>query len=137
MSASLKKLGMRLVSHSALLGFVTISAVHALIAASGHESLVRFAVLQALTMGCFGLAASNFNAIAMQHMGAIAGSAASVQGVMTMIGGALLGSLIGHQWRGAVTFLPVGTLCCGVAALLLVLIAEKGRLFGDPPPDRG
>ena len=48
------------------------------------------------------------------------------------MGGALIGSLIGHQWNGHVTFLPAGSLVCGVVALILVLIVEKGKLFTDP-----
>lgn len=126
-----EKVGMRRVSHGALLGFVIFSAIHAAFAVSGRESLPIFALFQALTMASFGLAVSNFNAIAMHHMAAIAGSAASVQGVITTIGGALLGALIGHQWHGDVTFLPAGTFCCGAVALILIVVAEKGRLFRE------
>ncbi len=35
----------------------------------GGESLILFVIMQALTMGCFGLANANFNAMAMQDMG--------------------------------------------------------------------
>jgi DHA1 family bicyclomycin/chloramphenicol resistance-like MFS transporter len=95
--------------------------------------LFTFAVLQAGTMGCFGLAASNFNAIAMFRMGRMAGSASSVQGMISLMGGAVIGSLIGHQWNGQVTFLPAGGLICGSVVMALILTAEKGRLFFDPP----
>jgi DHA1 family bicyclomycin/chloramphenicol resistance-like MFS transporter len=128
-----ERVGMRRVSHGALLGFVLFAGAHLAVALSARETLVSFTVLQALTMGCFGLAASNFNAIAMNRMAAIAGSAASVQGVITMVGGAMLGSLIGHQWSGHVVFLPSGSFCCGLLALTSLLIAEKGRLFRKDP----
>jgi DHA1 family bicyclomycin/chloramphenicol resistance-like MFS transporter len=128
-----ERVGMRRVSHGALVGFVLFSGTHLAVALGGRETLVSFILLQALTMGCFGLAASNFNAIAMHHMAAIAGSAASVQGVITMVGGALLGSLIGHQWSGHVAFLPAGAFCCGALALASLLIAEKARLFRKDP----
>jgi DHA1 family bicyclomycin/chloramphenicol resistance-like MFS transporter len=127
-----EKVGMRRVSHGALIGYAAFSGVHAVVAVTGHESLVLFGILQAGTMGCFGLAASNFNAIAMVHMGKIAGSASSVQGMISLVGGAALGSLIGHQWNGQVTFLPTGTVACGLAAIAFVLIAERGKLFYDP-----
>jgi DHA1 family bicyclomycin/chloramphenicol resistance-like MFS transporter len=127
-----QRVGMRGVSHCALIGFVLIAALHLGVSLAGPETLLSFTLLQAATMGCFSLAISNFSAIAMQRMGAIAGSAASVQGVTSMIGGAVIGSLIGHQWRGEITFLPAGTLCGGLAALALVLIAERGRLFREP-----
>ncbi len=127
-----EKVGMRRVAHGALLGYIGFNAVHAVICATGHETLFTFAVFQAGTMGCFGLAASNFNAIAMVHMGRMAGSASSVQGLISMVGGALIGTVIGHQWNGQVTFLPTGGLVCGVAVLGFILIAERGKLFYDP-----
>ena len=127
-----ERLGMRPVSHGAVFGYIVFSGAHTLVAWSGHETMVLFAILQAGTMGCFGLAASNFNAIAMFHMGKLAGSASSIQGLISLVGGALIGSLIGHQWNGHVTFLPAGSLACGLSALVFVLIAEKGKLFADP-----
>jgi DHA1 family bicyclomycin/chloramphenicol resistance-like MFS transporter len=124
-----ERVGMHRIGHAALVTFVAVTALHAAIAYRGAESLVTFALLQSATMACFGLAASNFGAIAMQPMGAIAGSAASIQGVISTIGGALVGSLIGQQWSGTVFFLPAGAFCCGIAALMCVLFAEKARLF--------
>jgi DHA1 family bicyclomycin/chloramphenicol resistance-like MFS transporter len=134
-SRLVERLGMHMISHTALIGFILVSATHVGIAWSGHETLVTFTVLQALSLGCFGLATSNFGAIAMQPMGAIAGSAASLQGVISTIGGGALASLIGHQWSGAsVTFLPAGALCCGLLALACVLGAERMRLFRNRHP---
>ena len=72
------------------------------------------------------------SAVAMFHMGKLAGSASSVQGLISMVGGSIIGTVIGHQWNGQVTFLPAGTLACGLAGLVFILIAEKGKLFTDP-----
>ncbi len=127
-----ERVGMRRVAHGALIGYIAFNAIHAAICVTGHESLFTFALLQAGTMGCFGLAASNFSAIAMFHMGRMAGSASSVQGLISMVGGALIGTVIGHQWNGQVTFLPAGGLVCGLAVLGFILLAERGRLFYDP-----
>jgi DHA1 family bicyclomycin/chloramphenicol resistance-like MFS transporter len=85
-------------------------------------------------MACIALTISNFSSIAMQPMGAIAGSAASIQGVISMIGGALVASAIGQQWSGSVAFLPVGGVACGLVALTLVLIAERGVMFRQRLP---
>lgn len=128
-SRIVERVGMHRISHIALISFIVITACHALVASRGDEPLVVFALFQAATMAAFGLAVSNFGAIAMQPMGAIAGSAASLQGVVSTIGGAAVGSLIGQQWSGSVFFLPAGALCCGIAALGCVLVAEKARLF--------
>ena len=57
-------LGMHRVSHTALVGYVGIAGIHALLAWTGHETLVAFAVCQSLMMFCFGLVASNFGALA-------------------------------------------------------------------------
>ena len=124
-----ERIGMYAISHMALVVFILVTSIHAAIAWSGTESLLTFAILQSITLACFPLAASNFGAIAMLPMGSMAGSAASLQGVISTIGGAAVGSLIGHQWSGSVFFLPAGSACCGVIAFALVLTAERARLF--------
>jgi DHA1 family bicyclomycin/chloramphenicol resistance-like MFS transporter len=138
-SRLVERLGMRVISHAALIGFISVAAIHSLIALSGHETLALFTLMQALTLACFGLSTSNFGAIAMQPMASIAGSAASLQGVISTIGGGALASLIGHQWSGSIAFLPIGALCCGSVALALVLRAERMQLFRrqGPTPDGG
>jgi MFS transporter, DHA1 family, multidrug resistance protein len=52
-----------------------------------------------------------------------------LQGFMSTLGGAMVGALIGRQFNGTLVPLAAGSLCCGVASLLFVLLAEKGRLF--------
>ena len=59
----------------------------------------------------------------------MAGIGASLQGFMSTFGGALVGALIGRQFNGTTLPLAVGALCCGLASLVFVLLAEKGRLF--------
>ncbi len=124
-----EKLGMRKVSHWALIGFIGFAAVHAVIAISGHETLWTFAIMQAGMMFCFGLVMSNFGAIAMEPLGHIAGAAASVQGFITTIGGAMAGFFIGQMFNGTVVPLTLGFAGFGLAGLLMVLVTEKGRLF--------
>ena len=97
--------------------------------ASGLESLATFAVLQAITMACFGLATSNFSAMAMENMGAIAGTASSVQGFTSITFGTLIGAAIGQAFDGTTAPMSAGFLAAGVCALVLVLVTERGRLF--------
>lgn len=123
------KLGMRRVSHVALVGYVAFAGIHALIALSGHESLWVFAVMQAGMMFCFGLTMSNFGALAMEPLGHLAGTAASVQGFITTIGGALFGFWIGQAFDGTVVPLTLGFFGFGLAGLIAVAVTEKGRLF--------
>jgi DHA1 family bicyclomycin/chloramphenicol resistance-like MFS transporter len=124
-----EKLGMRKVSHWALIGFIGFASVHAVIAMTGHETLWTFALMQAGMMFCFGLVMSNFGAIAMEPLGHIAGAAASVQGFITTIGGALAGFVIGQSFNGTVVPLTLGFAGFGLAGLLMVLVTEKGKLF--------
>lgn len=124
-----ERLGSRLISHTALLGFITMSAIHAAVALSGHETIWTFAVLQALTMFCFGFIAGNFGAMAMEPMGHIAGTASSAQGFISTTGGATLGFLIGQQFNGSAAPMTLGFVCLGLTALGFVLIAERGQLF--------
>ena len=122
-------LGSRKISHTALIGFTVVSAVHAVVAISGHESIWTFAVLQTLTMFCFGLIAGNFGAMAMETMGHIAGTAASIQGFVSTIAGSLLGFAVGQQFDGTTVPMAAGFTLFGLIALGCVLFAERGRLF--------
>src|SRR5204863_6410155 len=47
------RFGLRRVGHSAALGFMVVTATHAAVAVSGHETLATFIALQGLTMACF------------------------------------------------------------------------------------
>lgn len=124
-----ERLGSRRLSHLALIGFITSAAVHAGVALSGNESLISFAVLQGLTMFCFGFIAGNFGALAMNNMGRIAGTASSVQGFVSTTFGSLTGFLIGQSFDGTAAPMTIGITTCGILALVAVMVAERGKLF--------
>ena len=64
--------------------------------------------LLALTFAMFGLIASNFNALAMEPVGRVAGSASALFGAVTATGGALLGALIARAFDGTVVPFAIG-----------------------------
>lgn len=136
-SKIVERVGTHRVSHAALLGFIVVSIAHSVLAFAGHETVLSFATLQAAAMFCFGLVGANFNSIAMEPLGRVAGTGSSVFGFVTTVGGALIGFAIGQQFDGSVVPLTLGFVACGVATLVLVAITEKGRLFrpthADPP----
>ncbi len=135
-----ERLGMRLLSHLALIGFTVVSAIHLAVAATGHENLITFAVLQTLTMFCFGFLGGNFGAMAMEPLGHIAGTASSAQGLISAIGGALIGFFIGQHFDGTTVPLTLGFTLCGLAAIAIVFWTEGGRLFTAkhlPPAEAG
>ncbi len=123
------RFGMRRLSHGALTGFFLVSTIWFVASLYGEIPLVWFVLLFAAAMFQFGWIGSNFNALAMEPLGHIAGSASSVQGFVQTLGGGLIGAAIGQAFDGTTTPLAAGF--CGVAALslVMVLIAEKGKLF--------
>ena len=126
------RLGMRKISHAALLGFVGVSLVHLLVEALfGQPPLPVFLLMLALALFCFGLLMPNFNAIAMEPMGRVAGTASSFVGCITTAIAAVIGFVIGHYFDGTVVPLVAGFAGCGLLALLVVLVTERGRLFGQ------
>ena len=123
------RLGMRRISQAALV-VMTLAAAGGLIAAGmGREGLVPFVLLQALAMAGYGLAGSNMSAMAMENMGAIAGTAASLQGALVITGGAVLGAIIASFFDGTTIALHAGFFVAGLLGLGIAAIVERGRLF--------
>ncbi|MCA1492358.1 multidrug effflux MFS transporter [Sinorhizobium alkalisoli] len=133
-SRLVRRFGMRALSHAALLGFGLTSFVWLSLSLMGPLPLPHFVVLQAAAMFQFGLMAANFNAMAMEPLGHVAGTASSVLGFTQTVGGALIGATIGQAFDGTVTPLAVGSFSIAVLALAFVLIAEGGKLFRPHNP---
>jgi DHA1 family bicyclomycin/chloramphenicol resistance-like MFS transporter len=114
------RLGMRVISHGALVGFVAVAGILLLAVKLQMLPLWLFMALAALMMFAFGLMIANFTSLAMEPQGHIAGTASSLYGSITT----LLG--IGNG-----TLLPFATgfFLCTLASLSVVLVTEKGRLF--------
>jgi DHA1 family bicyclomycin/chloramphenicol resistance-like MFS transporter len=129
-SKLVSRVGMRRLSHGALLGFLAVSTIWFVWSLTGPVPLAGFVTLFALVMIQFGWIGSNFNSIAMEPLGHIAGTASSIQGFIQTLGGGVVGALIGQAFDGTVTPLAAGFFGVAAVALVLVLIAERGRLFG-------
>jgi DHA1 family bicyclomycin/chloramphenicol resistance-like MFS transporter len=128
-SRLVERVGTRRLAHVGLVGFTLLALVHLGVALLGRDTLLSFIVLQGLTMACFGLSSANLGSLAMQPMGHIAGTASSVQGTIGTVGGALLGLAIGQSFNGTVVPMVAGFAIFGTAALGILLITERGRLF--------
>lgn len=133
-SRLVSRVGMRRLSHGALLGFIAVSAIWFAWSLTGPVPLTAFVILFALAMMQFGWIGSNFNSIAMEPLGHIAGTASSIQGFIQTLGGGVVGALIGQAFDGTVTPLAAGFCGVSIVALALVLLAERGRLFGTSAP---
>ena len=123
------RIGSRILSQSALVALIVVALTALALSLGGYENLLLFVALQALMMGCFSLANSNFSALAMTNMGAIAGTASSVQGFCVITGGALLGAAIGQSFAGTTVPMHVGFALAGIAAFAIVAVTERWRLF--------
>jgi MFS transporter, DHA1 family, multidrug resistance protein len=129
------RFGLRRVGHTAAAAFTLITLIHAGVAISGHETLVSFIVLQSLTMCSFAFTSSNLSTLAMEHMAPIAGTASSVQGMLSTIGAAILGFLIGRSFDGTATPYLIGTAACATGGFVAILFTEPKRLFAPRQAD--
>jgi DHA1 family bicyclomycin/chloramphenicol resistance-like MFS transporter len=123
------RFGMRRLSHGALLGFITVNGIAFALALAGPVPFWLFIALFMIAMALFALIGSNFNALSMEPLGHVAGTASSILGFTQTIGGAALGALVGQAFNGTIVPLAGGYFFFAVGALILVLIAERGRLF--------
>lgn len=128
-SRLVERLGMRLISHAALIAFVIISAIHAIIALQGPVDFPVFYTLVILAFFCIGFQGPNYNAIAMEPLGALAGSGAALIGFASSFVSASIGGIIARQFDGTVTPIFIGHFILGVAALLTIFITERGKLM--------
>lgn len=129
-SRLVERLGMRLLSHAAVAAFVLLSLLMAALGRAGLLPAPVFVPLMMLTLPLVGLIFSNFTALAMAPQGHVAGIASSVIGSVTTLIGAGLGYLIGQSFDGTAMPLVTGFALSGIATLLVVLVTERGRVFG-------
>jgi DHA1 family bicyclomycin/chloramphenicol resistance-like MFS transporter len=123
------RLGMRVMSHSALVGFVGVAVIMFIAVKTQILPLPLFMALGALMMFSFGLMFANFTALAMEPHGHIAGTASSLYGSITTLLGIGVGTVIGQDYDGTLLPFATGFLLCALAALAVVIVAEKGRMF--------
>lgn len=124
-----EKFGMRKISHTMLLCFIGTSFIWFILSLIDVIPFFVYMGLFVTIMFSFGTLGANFNALAMEPLGEIAGTASSIFGFMQTTIGASLGILIGQIFDGTTIPIASGFLSFGLIGLILVLIAEKGKLF--------
>jgi DHA1 family bicyclomycin/chloramphenicol resistance-like MFS transporter len=123
------RVGMRMMSHSALIGYVAVAGTIYVAARAQLLPLPLFVALSSLAMFALGLIIANFTALAMEPQGHIAGTASSLYGSITTLLGIAIGTVIGQSYDGTLLPFASGFFLCTLATLGVVLIVEKGRLF--------
>jgi MFS transporter, DHA1 family, multidrug resistance protein len=131
-AAIVERFGARRVSQSATFAFMVTSIIQIVVALSGAETLWMFTVLMMVNVGLIGFIGSNFGSIAMEDFGHMAGVASSYQSFAKTLLAATVGALIGQQYNGTTLPLAYAFLISGGVGLVLVLWAERGKLFTRP-----
>jgi len=131
-SRIVRRIGMRRLSHTALISFIVLGTVLAGVSAlyDGRPPMLVFTGATAVMFFFFGFIGTNFNALAMEPLGRHAGMASAVFGFLQMGVAGVLGAAIGQMFDGTTIPLLVGFSACGCIALALVFWGEKGKLFG-------
>jgi len=123
------RIGMRVISHGALVGSLVVALITFAAARMDVLPLPLFMALSALMMFSFGLTFANFTALAMEPQRRNAGTASSLYGSITTLLGIGAGTVIGQHFDGTLVPFAGGFLLCTLAALAVVIVTEKGRLF--------
>jgi DHA1 family bicyclomycin/chloramphenicol resistance-like MFS transporter len=123
------RFGMRNLSKWALRAACCLSLAFLLLAwlIGGHPPLWAFVAFMAVLFFFNGLLFGNYNALAMEPMGHIAGVAAAVVGSLSSLVAVGAGTPIGRLYDGTVIPLVAGFACMEVAAFLTTEWAERGR----------
>lgn len=126
------KLGMRRLSLWALGGLLLVAATGVGVSASyGHAMpLWAFMMLMGPTSFCFGILFGNFNALAMEPMGHIAGSAAAVIAAVTSLFAVTTGTFIGQSFDGTTVPMFTGFAVCAIIAFIAIFFAESRQAAG-------
>ncbi|MGI9477912.1 MAG: multidrug effflux MFS transporter [Hyphomicrobiaceae bacterium] len=123
--------GMRHVSHRALLAFIAVAGCVAVLGFvyGGQPPFWALWIGLWVQFLFFGLIVSNFNALAIEPLGHVAGTASSVMGSYTTLSGAVFGTSVGQLFDMTTLPMNVGFVVFSSVSLIIVLITERGRLF--------
>lgn len=120
-SAIVIRFGMRRICHYALMGIMTTSSLFLLVsmAQDYNAPLWEFMIFAPVTFFCIGLLFGNFNAIAMEPMGHMAGIASALIGFYSSVISLVIGTVIGQSYNGTLIPILTGFLCLSVSAFLI------------------
>jgi DHA1 family bicyclomycin/chloramphenicol resistance-like MFS transporter len=124
------RFGLRLLSHSAVIVGTVLSIALLLLARIDAVGIVSYTAFMCVVNALFMAAASNFNALAMEPQGRIAGTASSLFGSVTTMMQAMIAHGIGKLYDGTMLPLAAGMVACGITVIIISTVTERGRLFG-------
>lgn len=121
--------GMRSLSQKALWGFLVTGGamVIASFTTGGHPPLWLLGALLFANFFCSGMVFGNYNAMAMEPMGRIAGMASAISGALSTLIALTLGGIAGRYYDGTVHALALAFLVFGLVAFAFSEWAERSR----------
>ena len=126
-----KRFGMRRLSHVSVIVFTSLALTNLAAMWVLGPVFAVFMPLMILTFGMVGMIGSNFNAIAMEPLGEIAGTASAALGFASTTIAGFLGYAISSRFDGTVLPLLAGFAALGAGSFLIILVTEKRQLFGN------
>ena len=130
-SRIVENVGMRRISHTAVIGFTVFSVILLALTHEFGPNLYVFMTLFCVIFGFFGFMGPNFNALAMEPLGKIAGTASALLGFASTTMAATIGGLIGAQYNGSLMPVLWGYVALGAVTFVILLVTEKGKLFSS------
>lgn len=123
------RVGMRNLSKWAVRGFILVWAIMlpVTLATAGHPPLPVLGVAFLISFFFSGMMFGNYNAMAMEPMGHIAGMASAFTSFLSSLVAVILGMLAGSFYNGTLTPLTTAFLSYGIIALIFSEWAERGR----------
>ena len=121
-ASMVQRFGARRIVGRAIAGYLAVASLLVVVAFStgGRPAFWVFACPLAMLLSMNALLSPNLNALAMEPMGSVAGTASALIGTVQIGGGAFLGSLVDHTYNGTITPLAVAFLGFGALAWLVV-----------------
>jgi DHA1 family bicyclomycin/chloramphenicol resistance-like MFS transporter len=125
-SGLVMRFGMHALANRALLLMMVLSLLFLAIvwACDGHPPLWLFMAICLALFFCIGILFGNLNAIAMEPLGHVAGTAAAAIGSSTTLLAVLLGYLIGQAYNGTLFPMALGFVCLITISVLLTVMTE-------------
>jgi DHA1 family bicyclomycin/chloramphenicol resistance-like MFS transporter len=113
--------GMRMLAKWAVRGCILLAAVFlpVALAYAGHPPLWTLGLFLFCTFFCCGILFGNYNAMAMEPVGHIAGMAAAISGTLSTLVALAIGTWFGQQYDGTVMPLAYAFLSMSVMAMLV------------------
>lgn len=131
-----ERVGPRVMAHRALAVFVGIQAVYVFAyTVVGVTGFVPFYVSLVSSFFCFSLIGANFNAMAMQPLGHVAGTASAALGFVQTTMAGTLGGFVARQFDGTPLPIALGFLALSSTALVMATLGRSQHRRADVAPE--